>query len=146
MPISAARISVSAEVGVRVGHLVILVERRDVPGNVGADRGEEAGRLAQLVVAVVEARNDEGDDLQPQAALVDHADGARDVVQRAAEAAIVAVVELFEIDLVGDDPGAEIIEHFRRGVAVGDEGAGQPGRLRLAEDATAHSAVMSGSL
>ena len=48
--------------------------------------------------------------------------------------AVVAVVEALEIDLVGDDPGAEEVEHLRRGVAVGDEGAGQPGRFRLAED------------
>jgi len=39
-----------------------------------------------------------------------------------------------EIDLVGDDPGAEVVEHLGRGVAVGDEGALQAGGGRLAED------------
>ena len=76
------------------------MEGGDVPGDVRADRGEEAGGLAQLVVAVVEARDDEGDDLQPQAALVHQADGAGDVVQGATEAAVGAVVEAFEVDLV----------------------------------------------
>src|SRR5262249_34410117 len=48
--------------------------------------------------------------------------------------AVVGVVEAFEIDLVGDDPGPQEVEHFGRGVAVGDEGAGEPGGAGLAEN------------
>src|SRR6185369_16599835 len=34
---------------VRLGHLVIFVESRHVPGNVAADGSEESGRRAQVV-------------------------------------------------------------------------------------------------
>jgi len=39
---------------VRVGHPVVLVEGGHVPGDVRRDPGQEAGRLPQLVGAVVE--------------------------------------------------------------------------------------------
>ena len=44
------------------------------------------------------------------------------------------IVERLQIDLVGDNPGAEKIEHLRRGVAVGDKGTIKPGRACLLED------------
>src|SRR5262249_980051 len=79
--------------------------------------------------------DDEGDDLQPEAALVDHADRARDVVECPAEGSVSAIVEAFEIDLVGDDPGTQVIEDLRRGVAVGNEGASETGTPGFAKDA-----------
>src|SRR5262245_27165832 len=124
-----------AAVGVgRVGHLVVAVEAGDVPGDVAADRRQEAGRAAQLLFAVVEAGDDQRDDLHPDAALVDHADAVQDVLQRAAQRAVVAVVEALQVDLVGPDPGAEVVEHLRGGVAVGDEAADQAGGGGVAED------------
>src|ERR1051325_3845342 len=41
------------------GHLVVLVKGGDVPRDVAVDAGEELGDLRQLVVAVVELRDDE---------------------------------------------------------------------------------------
>ncbi len=119
----------------RLGHLVILVEGGDVPGNVRADRDEKACGLAQFLVAVVEAGDDERDNLQPEAALEHHADGAQDVFQGAAQLAIAAFGKALEVDLVGDDPGAQKVEDLGRGVAVGDKGTGQAGGGRLPKDA-----------
>src|SRR5262245_24271308 len=59
----------------RIGHAIILVERRHVPRNIPANASEELRDLAQLAFAVVEARNDQRHDFEPDAALVDHADG-----------------------------------------------------------------------
>ena len=118
----------------RVGDFVIGMKRRDVPRNVAADRGEEFRDGAQFVFAVVESGHDQRDDFQPQAAFVHHADAVAHVFQRAAERAIAFVVETFQVNFVGHDPRTQEIERFGRGVAVGDKGAGQPGRLRLLED------------
>src|SRR5262249_31941308 len=81
----------------RVGHAVVGVEAGHVPGNIFADRRQEAGGVAQLRLAIVEARDDERDDLQPEAALVEHADAFGDVVQGAAQGAVVTVVEALQI-------------------------------------------------
>jgi len=75
------------------------VEGGDVPGDVAVDAGEELGDLGQLLVAVVERRDDERDDLEPDAALLQPADGVEDRLQRAAEVAVVRVGEAFQIDL-----------------------------------------------
>ena len=118
----------------RVGHLVVLVKGGDVPGDVAADGGEELRHLAQLGFAVVEARHHQGDHLQPEPALVDHADAFGDVLQGAAERPVALVVEALQVNLVGDNPRAQEIQHLGGGVAVRDEGAGQPGFLGLLKD------------
>ena len=105
-----------------------------MPGDVAADGGEELRHLAQLGFAVVEARHHQRHHLQPEPALVDHADAVGDVLQRAAERAVALVVEALQVNLVGDDPRAQEIQHLGCGVAVRDEGAGQPGFPGLLED------------
>src|SRR5437879_5785619 len=70
---------------VRVLHLVVLVEGGDVPGDAGGHAIEKAGDVAQLLVAVVEAWDDQGHDLQPEPHLVHHLDSIDDVLELAAE-------------------------------------------------------------
>ena len=118
----------------RVGHLVVFVKGGDVPGNVAADGGEELRDLAQLGFTVVEAGHHQGDHLKPQPAVVDHADALSDVLQGAAQCAVALVVEALEVNLVGDNPGAQEIEHLGRGVAVRDEGAVEARFPGFAED------------
>src|SRR5262249_13226967 len=74
-------------------HLVVGVEGSHVPGNVWADRSQEAGGVAQLFGAVVEARYHQRHDFEPDAVGVDHADCVGDALERAAQGAIVAIVE-----------------------------------------------------
>ena len=56
----------------RIGHPVVLVERGDVPRDVGRDAGEERRQAAQLRVAVVEAGDEQRDDLHPDARACSH--------------------------------------------------------------------------
>ena len=53
---------------------------------------------------------------------------------RAAELAVVAVVEALEIDFVEIDPRAQVFEHLRRPVAVRHEAGHQPRGPRFLED------------
>jgi hypothetical protein len=118
-----------------------------VPGNVGRHIGQKCGQLAEFVVAVVEAGNEQGDDLQPHAHLVQTADGVEDRLQASAEFAIVAIIEALEVHLVEIDPGMEILEHLRRAVAVRNKrGVSKPAWRAWRKTATAHSLVISGSL
>ena len=100
----------------------------------GETPARNAVRLPQFVVAVVEAGNEQGDDLQPDAHLVQTADGVEDRLQASAELAIVAIVEALEVHLVEIDPGMEILEHLRSSVAIRNK-RGQQARLAgLAEN------------
>ena len=92
-------------------------------GMSGSTRRQEIGHAFEIVGIVAEAGNDERDDLDPEAALLEHLDGVGDVFHHAAELAVVFGVEGFEIDLVRIDVGPDEIEHLRRAVAVGDVGA-----------------------
>src|SRR5436309_9771333 len=108
------------------------MKRRDVPGDVGRYAGNEIGGGLQFIIRIIEAGNDERDDLHPEAALINQLDSVEDIFQQAAELAIVAVVEAFEIDLVKLRPRAYVVEHFRCGIAVRDISANEscgPGLL-----------------
>ena len=61
-----------------------------MPRDVAVDAGQELGDLRQLFVGVVEAGDDERDDLQPDAALLQALDRLEHRLQRAAEVAVVA--------------------------------------------------------
>src|SRR5438132_8669863 len=81
----------------RVVHLVILVVRGDVPRNVDVDAREKLGDLRQLLIGIVEAGNDQRDDLYPDSALLESANGVEHRLECAAEVAVVRVAESFEI-------------------------------------------------
>src|SRR6266851_8970857 len=59
-------------------HLIVAVEGGHVPGDVGRDAGEEFGEAAEFVVAVVEAGDEQRDDLEPEAHLMGAADAVED--------------------------------------------------------------------
>ena len=100
----------------------------------GETLGDELGQPLQLVVAVVEAGNQQRDDLEPDAHVVQLLDGVENRLQPPAELAIVAVVEALQVDFVGIDPGPQILEHARRAVAVRNESRHQAGRARFLEN------------
>src|ERR1039458_7701582 len=89
-------------------HLVIPVERRDVPGNVRGDAGQESRHGLQLRIRVVEAGNHQGYDFQPKAHLVDAADGVENRPDPASQFVVAPVVEAFQIHFVQVNPWADI--------------------------------------
>jgi hypothetical protein len=115
-------------------HFVVGVEGSDVPGNFGRDTGDEFAEAAEFVVGIVEAGDEQRDDLKPQTQRVNAADAVEDGSDASAELVIVAVVEAFEIDFVEIDPGAQVLENLRSGVAVGDESGDEAGGFGLFED------------
>ena len=68
-----------------VHHLVVRMERSHVPRHERVDRGKKVGHAFEVIRRVAEAGDDEGDDLNPEAALLEHLDGAGDVVENAAQ-------------------------------------------------------------
>ena len=104
-----------------IGHLVVLVKRGDMPRDVDRDAGNKLGQPLQFIVGVVEAGNQQRDDLDPEAHFVQAANGVEDGLQAATQLAIVAVVEALQIDFVEVEPWAQVFEHLRSAVAVGDE-------------------------
>ena len=94
----------------------------------GETPATNAVRREQLVARVVEARDEQRDDLHPDAHRVQAADRVEDRLEPSAELAIVAIVEALEIDLVEIDPRPQVFEDLRRAVAVrheaGDEARG----------------------
>src|SRR5205823_8959976 len=87
-----------------------------------------------LRVRIVEAGNDERHDLRPDAALLESLDRVEHRLQHAAEVAVVAVVESFEIDLVQIDVRRDVVEHLGRSVAVRNVRTDQPFLPRFLED------------
>ena len=88
----------------------------------------------QFVLGVVEARDEQRHDLQPDPHLVQAADGRQDRFDAAAQLPVVPVVEALEIDFVEVDPGPDVVEHALGAIAVGDERGQQPRGARLLED------------
>ncbi len=123
--------------GTRIGgrnHFVVLVKRSDVPGDIGRHIAQKGGQVPQFVVAVVEAGNEQGYDLQPQTHLVQTADGVEDRLQASAELVIVAIVEALEVHFVEIDPRMEILQDLRRPVAVRNKRCQQTRLSGLAEN------------
>ena len=65
---------------------------------------------------------------------MDAADALEDGSDAAAEFVVVTVVETLEIDFVQIEPGAQVFENLRGGVAVGDETGDESGGFGLFED------------
>ena len=118
----------------RIGHLVIGVKRGDVPRNVRRHAGDERREPLELVAGIVESRNQQRDDLDPEIHRVQPANRVEDRLQPSAKLTVMAIVEALEIDFVQIDPRAQIFEHFRRAVAVRHVSRRQPRGLGLLED------------
>src|SRR2546430_12333381 len=71
---------------------------------------------------------------EPETQAVQAPDRLEHRAQQTAELPVVLVVEALEVDLVEVDPGAQVVEHLGRRVAVGDVGADEAARPALAED------------
>ncbi len=65
---------------------------------------------------------------------MDAADAVEDGSDAAAEFVVVTVVETLEIDFVQIEPGAQVFENLRSGVAVRNESGDQSGGFGLFED------------
>ena len=118
----------------RVGHAVVLVEGRDVPGNIRRHAGHETRQAIELVSRVVEARNEERHDLEPDAHTVKRANRLEDWFETSTKLAIVPVIKALEIDFVEIHPRPKVAKHARRGVTVRDKRGHQPARAGLLED------------
>src|SRR2546430_6083522 len=118
---------------VGVLHLVILVEGGHVPWDAGREASEEPGDVPQLLVAVIEAGNDQRHDLEPEAHLVHHPNAVHDVLELAAQGTVVLVAEGLEVDLVEIGEGADVLEDFPRGIAIRDVRRHESTRPRFLE-------------
>ena len=131
----------------RRGHLVVAVERGDVPRNIGRHLGHEPRQAVDFVARVVEAGNQQRDDLEPDAHRVQLTDRVENRSDPPAELTIVAIVEALEIDLVEIDPRPQI---FRAPAACRFRSTrmpvASPAALTCLNISTAHSLVISGSL
>src|SRR5215467_12806570 len=77
----------------RVGHLVILVESRYVPGNIRRDARQKLCQLPEFIVGIIEPRNEQRNDLDPDSHFVQTADGIEDRGDSASELPIMAIVK-----------------------------------------------------
>ena len=59
---------------VRIGHPVIFVECRHVPGDVRRNAGEKSSDVTELFAGVIEARNNQRHNFQPEALLIKRAE------------------------------------------------------------------------
>ena len=71
---------------VRILHFVIGMEGGHVPGDVGRDAHQELCDVPQFLIRIVEARNGERDDFDPESQLVKAPDSLEHVGEHAAEA------------------------------------------------------------
>ena len=104
-----------------------------MPRDVGRHVPEEPGDVGDLLVGVVEARDEQRDDLDPEPFALEHDDRVEDVLQGAAESAVVPVTERLQIDLVQPHVRPDVIEDLLGAVAIADVGADEIGLRRLLE-------------
>src|SRR5262245_36158437 len=97
------------------------MEGGNVPGNVFGDPRHEFGHIAKLLRAIVEPGNDQRHNFQPKTHTMQALDRLQDILQDAAEFAVVAVPKTFKIDLVKVDPWPDVLENFGSAVSVGDK-------------------------
>jgi len=84
----------------RVVHFVVAVKRSHMPGNVGGNARYKFSEFAQFIGGIVEAGNQQGDDLEPESHLINATNAFQDRADTAAEFVIVAIVETLEVDFV----------------------------------------------
>ena len=105
---------------VRIGHPIVFVEGRDVPGDVRRNAGEKGGDVTELFAGIIEARDNQSHNFQPEALLIKALNAVQHAVEAAAEFPIVSVAEALEIHLVQIDPRLQIVDDFRRSVPIRD--------------------------
>ena len=105
-----------------LGHPVIFMERRHMPGNVGRNAGEKSSDVTELFAGVVEARNNQRHNFQPEAFLMKLLNRVQHTVEAATEFSIISVAKALQIHLIQIDPGAQIVDYFRRSIPIRDVG------------------------
>ena len=88
----------------------------------------------KLLRRVVKPRDQQRDDFQPQAHLVQAANGVENRADTAAKLVIVAIVKTLKIYLVEINPRTQIFEHLRRAIPVGNKASNQPCRFGFFEN------------
>ena len=73
-------------------------------------------------------------DLEPEAHRMKPLNRIEDIVEKSAEFAVVAILKTLQIDFVKIDPGLDVVQHFRRAIAVGNVRCFQPGAPRALEN------------
>ena len=81
-------------------HFVIRMECGDMPWNIRRDAGDEVGKLAELIFRVVEAGDQQSDNLEPQPHRVDAANAVENGANASTEFVVMTVIETLEVDLV----------------------------------------------
>ena len=100
----------------------------------GVDGGDLLREIAEPPGVVVEAGDDERDDLHPKLLLLGVRDRFEDGLEAAAERLVLLLAEAFEVDAVDVGDGGDEIEGLSRGVTVGDDDGDEAARFRLRED------------
>src|SRR5262249_58160811 len=91
---------------------------RDVPGNIGRYLREKFRDVSKLLVAVVESRDDERHDFQPESHGIQPLNRIKDILEQSAELPIIPILKTLEIDLVEVHPGSDVLQDFRGTVTV----------------------------
>ena len=115
-------------------HLVVGMKSGDVPGNVRRDASKKFREAPKFVVGIVEARNEQRHDLEPQSHAVNTSDGIEDRSDTPTQFVIVAIVEALEIDFIQIEPGTQVFEHLGSTVAVRNKSGQESCGLRFFED------------
>ncbi len=121
----------------RVGgvvHPVVLMECRDVPRDERRNARDERRETLQFVGRIVESRNQQRHNLEPDAPVVQLANGPEDRVNPPAQLTIVSIVEALEIDLVEIHPRLDVVEDPRGSVPVRHVSGGESGAARFLEN------------
>ena len=89
--------------------------------------GDEGGDLFEFVVAVVDGGDEQGGDFEPDFGVMGEvAEGLEDGLEGgAAESVVEILVEGFEVDVDGVEPGAGEVDGLGGEVAVADEDVGE---------------------
>ena len=100
-------------------HLIGRVKSRDVPGDVPAQPGDEARDVAQFLRRIVQARDNQRGQLQPDTPAVHVLDGIQHRLQPGFTLLFVKLVaEGLQVDIDGVQVFAEHIEGCRRCIAI----------------------------
>src|SRR5215813_2060370 len=97
-----------------------------MPRYIRRNAGNELSGLPQFIVGVIESRDDERDDFQPESTLVYHSNSFGNVLENTAELTVARVPEALEIYLVQVYPRPNIVEDLGSRIAVGDIRADEP--------------------
>ena len=105
---------------VLIGHLITRQKTGNVPGDIRADTGQEVRHGSQFIGRVVQSRNHERRDLEPDALVVKKRDGFQDAFEPATDDLAVGYgIETLQINVDGVEARGDDIHSFRGHETVG---------------------------